>query len=137
MKGLDTNVIVRYLAQDDPVQSMIATHLIEQEYNESQRGFICHIVLCEVIWVLKTCYKMPKENLVKIIQTLMEVKQLSVQEPQIVWEALQIYQKSTADFSDVLLIKVNQLHGCEHTVSFDVKAAKLPGGLEISSRRVR
>jgi predicted nucleic-acid-binding protein len=56
-----------------------------------------------VIWVLKTGYKMPKENLVKIIQTLMEVKQLSVQEPPIVWEALQIYQKSTADFSDVLL----------------------------------
>ncbi len=127
MKGLDTNVVIRYLVQDDPIQSALATHLIEQEFSETQRGFICHIVLCEVVWVLKTCYKRPKENLVEIIQTLMEIKQLSLQEPQVVWEALQIYKNSTADFSDVLLMMVNQLNGCEYTVSFDAKAAKLPG----------
>lgn len=131
MKGLDTNVVVRYLVQDDPMQSAIASHLIEQECSETEQGFICHIVLCEIIWVLKTCYKVPKENLVEIICTLMEVKQLSIQEPQTVWEALQIYQQSNADFSDVLLTKVNQLNGCECTVSFDAKAAKLPGMMHI------
>jgi len=126
MKGLDTNVVIRYLVQDDPIQSAIATHLIEQECSETERGFICHIVLCEVIWVLKTCYKLPKSNLVEIIQTLLEIRQLSLQEPQVVWESFQIYQYSNADFSDVLLSKVNQLNGCKYTVSFDAKAANLP-----------
>jgi len=131
VKGLDTNVIIRYLAQDDPVQSAIATHLIEQECSEIEPCFICHIVLCEMIWVLKTCYKTPKENLVEIIRTLLEIKQLSLQEPQVVWEALQVYQKSTADFSDILLTKVNQLNGCQYTVSFDTKATNLPGMMKI------
>jgi predicted nucleic-acid-binding protein len=68
---------------------------------------------------------------VEIIQTLMEIEQLSLQEPQVVWEALQVYKNSTADFSDVLLMMVNQLNGCEYTVSFDAKAARLPGMVKI------
>ncbi|NJO15680.1 MAG: type II toxin-antitoxin system VapC family toxin [Thioploca sp.] len=132
MKGLDANVVIRYLVQDDLEQSAIATTFIERECTETQPGFICHIVLCEVIWVLKTCYKVPKEKLVEIIQALIETKQLSIQEPQVVWEALQVYQESTADFSDVLLMRVNQSKGCEYTVSFDAKAVKLLGMVKIS-----
>ncbi len=131
MIGLDTNVVIRYLVQDDLEQSTIATTFIEQKCTETKPGFICHIVLCEVIWVLKTCYQVPKEKLVDIIQVLMETKQLSIQEPQVAWEALQVYQESTADFSDALLARVNQSKGCEYTVSFDVKAIKLLGMVKI------
>ncbi len=107
MIGLDTNVMIRYLVQDDPIQSPLATHLIEETCSEFEPCFICHIVLCEIIWVLKTCYKTPKENLIEIIRTLLEVKQLSLQQPQVVWETLQLYQKFTADFSDILLMNRN------------------------------
>jgi predicted nucleic-acid-binding protein len=132
MIGLDTNVIIRYLVQDDPIQSPLATRLIEQACSELEPGFICHIVLCEVIWVLKTCYRTPKSNLIEIIHNLLEVKQLSVQQPQVVWEALQVYQQSTADFSDILLMKVNQLSGCRYTASFDIKATHLSGMFNIN-----
>ena len=52
MIGLDTNVLVRYITQDDPNQSVAATRLIEGQCTRESPGYICHIVLCEILWVL-------------------------------------------------------------------------------------
>lgn len=50
MIGLDTNVLVRYLAQDDPTQSPRATEIIEQEISKEKPGYISSVVLVETVW---------------------------------------------------------------------------------------
>jgi predicted nucleic-acid-binding protein len=64
MIGLDTNVLVRYVAQDDSLQSPIAAEFIETVCSEKHPGFINHIVLCETVWVLDRCYHTDKDTIV-------------------------------------------------------------------------
>jgi len=56
MIGLDTNVLVRYLTQDDPKQAARATRVVEEELSENVPGFIGLMVLVETVWVLQRLY---------------------------------------------------------------------------------
>ncbi|PIP44135.1 MAG: hypothetical protein COX17_03195, partial [Deltaproteobacteria bacterium CG23_combo_of_CG06-09_8_20_14_all_60_8] len=88
MIGIDTNVLVRYIAQDDPRQSRAAVEFIEQNCSRDTPGFINHIVLCELVWVLKRCYKVNQAEALKVLEQIMRTAQLQIQEPQVVWQAL-------------------------------------------------
>ncbi len=127
MKGLDTNVLVRYLVQDEAKQAAKATKFIEQSCTDDSPCFIGHITLCELAWVLESNYGQNRESIAAVVEQLLQVGQLSVLEPQVVWRALNDYKTSNADFSDHLLARVNQRLGCETTVTFDKKAGKQPG----------
>jgi predicted nucleic-acid-binding protein len=127
MIGIDTNVLVRYLAQDDPNQAEIATKFIEVACTKNNLGFINHITLCEMCWVLKRLYKTPKEQLAEIIELLLRTVQLFVQEPQVVWMALEKFKTDNADFSDCLIAQINIVNYCSSTVTFDVKASNAAG----------
>lgn len=127
MKGLDTNVLVRYLVQDDPNQSAIATRFIETQCTEESPCIVRHITLCELAWVLESSYQQDRASIASIIEQLLQVGQLGVLEPEVIWQALNDYKESNADFLDHLLARVNQDAGCELTVTFDRKAAKQPG----------
>jgi predicted nucleic-acid-binding protein len=125
VKGLDTNVLIRYLVQDDPAQSALATQVIEQQTTHDS-FYLCHIVLCELVWVLESRYQQTRTMIVTIIDQLLRTQQLEVQQPAIVWNALQAYQQSTADFSDYLIAHSHAEAGCETTITFDKKAAQHP-----------
>ena len=127
MIGIDTNVLVRYMAQDDPKQAKIAAEFIEETCTKDNLGFINHITLCELCWVLKRLYKTPKEQLAEIIEQLLRTGRLFVQEPQIVWLALEDFKTDNADFPDCLIAQINLTNYCSSTVTFDVKAAKVAG----------
>ena len=127
MIGLDTNVLVRYIAQDDDVQAAAATDLVENELSKDSPGFVNLITLCEIVWVLKKCYKISKPKLTEIIEGLMTAKQLLIEDVALVWKALKLYESNTIDFSDALIASVNASVGCSHTVTFDRQAAKLKG----------
>lgn len=127
MKGLDTNVLVRYLAQDDPRQSAIATEYIETQCTADTPCFICHITLCELAWVLERLYHQDRAGISSVIEMLLQVGQLEVIEPQVVWRAVRDYKQSNADFPDHLIARLNELNGCETTLTFDKKAAKQAG----------
>lgn len=122
MIGLDTNVLIRYLTQDDAKQAALANHLIESELSEKYTGFIAHIVLVEIIWVLESCYDQKKESLVAVIESLLTTKQLIVERAEVVHLALKKYRSGGADFSDALVLAVCEASGCERTVTFDKKA---------------
>ena len=124
MKGLDTNVLVRYLVQDDPKQAAQASKFIETHCTDERPCFIGQIVLCELAWVLESNYHQDRVQIASIIEQLLQVGQLDVMEPEVVWRALNDYENSNADFPDHLLARVNQSMGCEVTVTFDKKAAK-------------
>jgi len=125
--GLDTNVLVRYLAQDDKAQAAAATDLIENEFSKNSPGYLNHITLCEIVWVLKKCYKVTKPKLIEIIEGLMSAKQLLIEDVALVWKALKMYESNNIDFSDALISNINTDAGCVYTVTFDKQAAKLKG----------
>ena len=127
MNGLDTNVLVRYLAQDEPRQTALASHFIEEQCSADSPGYINHIVLCELAWVLESNYRQGREELSTIIERLLLVSQFEIQEAEVVWRALADYRRSSADFPDHLLGRINQSSGCDSTLTFDKSAASQPG----------
>lgn len=127
MIGLDTNVIVRYLVQDDARQSAAATRFIERTLSPQNPGFIASITLCEIVWVLAECYKADRQRIRAVIEGLLAAKQLSIEEPDIVWRALRAWNASAADFSDALTGQIVSARGGEKTLTFNRAAAKLPG----------
>jgi len=125
MIGIDTNILVRYLTQDDEAQSAIATKIINQYENNAESVFISNIVLCELIWVLERGYKYSKKEIVSVMQITLSTIEFAFEYHEILWLSLSDYEKYQADFSDILLGKINHLHGCEYTVTFDAKASNL------------
>lgn len=123
MIGLDTNVIVRYLVQDDPVQAEIATRIFENRLSANARGFVSAVTLCEVVWVLKRGYKRPKPELCSVIHALLEADELEIEHRDLVWRALSAYQSGAADFSDYLIGERARVAGAKTTLTFDGAAA--------------
>jgi len=121
--GIDTNVLIRYLTQDDPKQAAKATNYLETNCSKEHPGYINHIVLCEVIWVLSHGYKYPKSNITEVIKQLFNTSELSVENPEQAWAALRDFEKGKADYSDYLIAHKNKQAGCSETITFDKKAA--------------
>jgi predicted nucleic-acid-binding protein len=126
VKGLDTNVLVRYLVQDDPKQAALATRYIERHFTAKSPGFIGQIVLCELAWVLESNYHQSRTEIASIIEQLLQVAQLEVMDPDVTWRALGDYKDSNADFPDHLMARTNEAQGCETTLTFDKKASGHP-----------
>lgn len=125
MIGLDTNVLVRYLAQDDPDQSAQATALIES-FDEEHRGFISTVALVELHWVLRRAYKVGRAEAAAIIGKLLESQELTLQEPDLIRRALTKLREDL-DFSDAVISEAGEAAGCTHTATFDRRAARLKG----------
>lgn len=124
MIGLDTNVIVRYLVQDDPKQAAVATQLFEDRLSAGNPGFISVVTLCEVVWVLKRGYKRPKEELCSVLRALLEAEELDIEDRDLVWRALARFRQGKADFSDYLIGERAKSAGAETTMTFDETAAE-------------
>jgi len=123
--GIDTNVLVRYIAQDHPAQARRATALIERECSESEPGFVGLVVLAEVVWVAESCYSASREEQRQIVCRILETRQLVVQDAETVWQALRLFEQSKADFADCLVERMAAAAGCVRTVTFDKAAATI------------
>ncbi len=126
MIGLDTNVVIRYLVQDDKKQSAAATRFIEKSLTTEVPGYINQITFCEIVWVLQRCYGVTKLQVRKIAEGLLKTKQFKIQNAELVWRALRAFDANSVDFSDALVGQTNSHNGCTQTVTFDRKAARLP-----------
>jgi len=127
LRGIDTNVLIRYLVQDDATQAKSATTFIEKHCTAEDPGFVGHIVFCELAWVLESNYAQGRMQIATIIEELLQVVQMQAQDPEIIWRALNDYKKSNVDFPDHLLARINESNGCDTTFTFDKKAAKQTG----------
>lgn len=126
MIGLDTNVLIRYIVQDDPLQSAIATEWIETRCTPQVPGFICCVVLAEVVWVLQRGYGYDKNVILSVVKQILSTAELAVENADLVWSAVMDYENHGAGFADCLLGRINQHHGCAKTYTFDANAAKTP-----------
>jgi len=126
MIGLDTNVLVRYIMQDDPKQSFKASKLIES-LGEPDRGYIGLVAVVELVWVLSSCYDLSREQVALALEAMLRTKQFVVEHADQVVRALRVFKASKADFADCLIERSAAHAGCERTVTFDVGAAKHAG----------
>jgi predicted nucleic-acid-binding protein len=126
MIGLDTNVVLRYLAQDDALQSPIATRLFES-FNEESCGFISAVTMIEMVWVLQSSYDASREQICKVVETLLRSRGVIVEHSHLFWMALRTYSKGNADFSDCLIERYGNAAGCDYTLSFDRNAVSTTG----------
>jgi len=126
MIGLDTNVLVRYIMQDDVKQSPLATRLIESRSVES-RGFVPLVSVVELFWVMSSAYELDRGQLIAALEGLLRTKELVVERAEIVWKALRIFQTANVDFADCLIERSAAAAGCEKTMTFDRGAAKSAG----------
>ncbi len=125
MIGLDTNVVVRYLAQDDARQSAAATRFVESTLTPENPGFIACVTLCEIAWVLAESYDEGRARIREVIEKLLTTKQLVIESADLVWKALKAWDGTSADFSDALIGEIVRARGGGKVVTFDRSAAKL------------
>ena len=124
MIGLDTNVLVRYLTQDDPKQAERANNLILSQCTIQEPGQIALVVLCELVWVLRGAYGYPKALVIETMENLLASRELEIENASIAASALLAFKRGPADFADYVIVFTNWAAGCELTYSFDRKLAK-------------
>ena len=126
MIGIDANVLVRYLAQDDAHQAARATAFIESLSSEAP-GFLPVVALVETVWVLSRAYQLPRPHLAVLVEQLLRTRELVVEHAHAARLALARYQSGEADFADALIAETARLAGRTETVTFDRKAAARAG----------
>lgn len=126
MIGLDTNVLVRHAAQDDPQQPAAAERLLSS-LSEQEPGFVSLITMVESVWVLQRAYQAPDEVIVRFVNGLLNAREIRVQAPDIVRRAARLLESGSGGFSDAVIALLGAEAGCEDTVTFDWNASKLPG----------
>jgi predicted nucleic-acid-binding protein len=126
MIGLDTNVLVRYIMQDDARQSLKATNLIES-LSDDQPGFITIVSILELYWVLTSCYELTNDQVKQALDVLLRTRQFIVDRADQVLRALKVFETGKADFADCLIERTASSAGCEKMFTFDADAAKYAG----------
>jgi len=126
MTGLDTNLLVRYIAQDGE-EAPAVTRFLEGACTQENPGFICLVVLCELVWVLRRAYKYDRESVCAILDRVLTAAEFEVEDSLLAWRALQEFAKGAADFSDYLIGQVCREYDAAPVVTLDRVAGK--GGL--------
>ena len=119
MKGLDTNVLARYLAEDDPVQARRAAAWIQTAVARGERCYVSAVVLCELAWVLRGAYRIRKADLLLTLDRLLATSQFVIGDKDVVRAAVEAYRAGQADFADYVIGLSHREAGCDRTATFD------------------
>lgn len=125
MIGLDTNVVIRYLVQDDPEQAAMASMVIDA-LTEKNPGFLSLVTVVELHWVLRRAYKITAARTAELIEGLLDARELRVERASVVRAAVTTSRRGP-DFADAVIAELGRAAGCEHTVTFDQRAAQADG----------
>ena len=119
MIGVDTNVLLRALIHDDAAQGRRVALLAERVAAVDENLFVDDVVLCEVVWTLRTGYKLSRERIAEIVDDVLETELFAFEDRNLLREALHAYRTGPGDFADYLIGLRNARAGCDHTVTFD------------------
>ena len=121
MIGLDTNVLVRYVVEDDEHQAARAVALIEGAAGRGERLFVAEIVLCELAWVLSVAYRRSRRDIARVLKAVLKTAQFEVQDADVAHRALTCYEAGSADFADYVVAERAAEAGCKSCATFDKK----------------
>jgi predicted nucleic-acid-binding protein len=127
MIGLDTNIIVRYLTQDDRIQSMKATEIIERRLSEENPGFVSIVAMVETVWVLERAYSLAAHEIAEAVERLLQTDVLVVENEQEVFTAMIALKEGQGSFADAVITALGARARCSCTLTFDQKALRLAG----------
>lgn len=127
MIGLDTNILIRYFTQDDPIQSARATLLIERQLTEQRPGFLSVVVMVETVWVLDRAYRLPADEIAAAIERILQADVFVVENEQEVFTAMIALKEGRGSFADALISALATKAACSFTATFDHKALRLAG----------
>jgi len=128
MRGLDTNILVRFITRDQPAQSEAARELIESAEREGGRLHISTLVLVELVWVLRGgVYGFSRSAVVEVLELILDTMVFQVQDRDLIRRALTAFQRGPADFSDYLIGEQDRRAGCDKTLAFDRRLAESDG----------
>lgn len=126
MIGLDSNILVRYLTQDDPIQSAKATEIMERRLTERDPGFVSIVAMAEIVWVLDRAYSLTPREIAAAIERMLQTDVLVVENEQQVFTAMVAFKDGRGSFAVALIAELGTRAGCGHTLTFDRKALRLP-----------
>lgn len=127
MTGLDTNILVRFIVQDDPAQSAIANDVFERRLTVEEPGFVSVVAMVETAWVLERSYRLSGERVAAVIERVLQTENLIVENEQEVFTAMAALRDGQGAFADALIGALGARAGCVRTLSFDRNAQRLPG----------
>lgn len=127
MIGLDTNILIRYLTQDDPIQSLKANQILERRLTRTHPGFVSVVAMVETVWVLDRAYGLTAQEIATAVEGLLQVEVLVIENEQEVFTAMLALKLGKGTFADALIAELATRAGCTRTLTFDRKAARLPG----------
>ncbi len=130
MIGLDTNIILRAVLNDDATQSTLAQSFMKG-LDEQQKGYISLAVSLELYWVLERRYKLSRQKIGETFGNLLKVRWLEFESFDALVRALDRYKSNNIDLSDALIAEHNLSKGCRRTVTFDEKAARHIPSMEL------
>lgn len=128
MIGLDTNVLARYLLDDDRAQSALARKAIFARIDSGESLMICAAMFLELEWVLRSRADLSKSNVISMLRSLTEVRELVIDDVDCVIEALHTYEHASVDFAECLFHATYRRRGCNGMLTFDRKAQKAFAG---------
>lgn len=119
MIAVDTNILVRFLVEDDREQTTLAAAIIERALAREERLFVAQIVLCELVWVLTHAYRFRRADVLNVLQQLRRGAQITLEGPDEVRRAIESYASGQGDFPDYLIAERAMTNGCSMVVTFD------------------
>jgi predicted nucleic-acid-binding protein len=119
MIGIDTNVLVRYLTQDDETQARKVDVFLDTAIENGSRLHVDDIVLCEIVWVLRVAYRLGKPAIIEALDRVISTAIFNFDDRDLLRRALADYVDGLGDFADYVIGRRNARAGCEHTVTFD------------------
>ena len=119
MLALDTNVLVRFLVEDDPKQSAAAAALIARAAAADEPVFVSDIVVCEVVWVLAAAYRVGRAEIASTLRELLRARSMVFEAADELSRALDAYSDGRGDFADYLIREHARAAGCEAVATFD------------------
>ena len=126
MIGLDTNVVVRYLTQDDLQQSRRATQIFDHQLTTAGPGFLSVVTMVETVWVLGRAYGFVDQVIAAAVELLLQTDVLVIENEQEVFTAMIALKQKRGTFADALIAALGAKASCKHTLTFDQKALRLP-----------
>jgi predicted nucleic-acid-binding protein len=132
--GIDTNVLVRYILDDDPVWSAPAQRFVDDDCTIDSPGFVNLVVLVELVWVLNQTPGWGKDAICTVISELLLADNIVLENPVLVAQALDSFRHGNADFADFVIAAINQSTGAAVTVTIDKDASKEPGFVRLSKK---
>lgn len=126
MIGLDTNLLIRYVTQDDPVQSPKASEIIERRLTEENPGFVSIVALVETVWVLERAYRLTSAEIAAVLERILQIEVLIVQNENEVFAATMALKQGRGAFADAIIAELGASANCAYTLTFDQKALRLP-----------